>query len=237
MNIQELNFDRSWEAVLATGVHEATSDQERARALSVIAYGFIRDPIARWFWPAADTYARAMPAFVDAFSSRALKHGTADLTSCGGAAAFWLPPGILPDDDAITAVLDSSIPENRWGEIEEFFDQMASFHPEEACWYLPQIAADPAYQGQGLGAALMQHRLDIIDALGEPAYLESSNISNIAFYRRHGFEVMGEIQAGTSPKMIPMFRKGQRKGILYRRETAPVPKIGPFQVEAGDWLR
>ncbi|MCA1748539.1 MAG: hypothetical protein LC634_03060 [Sphingomonadales bacterium] len=39
-----------------------------------------------------------------------------------------------------------------------------------------------------------------------PAYLESSNPRNISLYLRHGFEIVGEIQHGSSPVMTPMLR-------------------------------
>jgi hypothetical protein len=39
-----------------------------------------------------------------------------------------------------------------------------------------------------------------------PAYLESSNPRNVPLYERHGFTVIGAIQAGTSPTMYPMVR-------------------------------
>lgn len=210
MNIAATNLDRIRQAEPVASVRQVSSDDERAQALAVVAYGFVRDPIARWVWPAVDAYARHMPPFVEAFSGRALERGTVDLTSCGSAAAFWLPPGVSPDEDAIMAVLERSIPESRSAEMEEFFGQMESFHPEEPCWYLPQIAADPAYQGLGLGSGLLAHRLRLIDAEGADAYLESSNPRNIALYQRHGFEVIGEIQAGSSPSMFPMLRKGRR---------------------------
>ena len=39
-----------------------------------------------------------------------------------------------------------------------------------------------------------------------PAYLESSNPANVPLYQRHGFEVLGEIQVGSSPPVFPMYR-------------------------------
>ena len=88
-----------------------------------------------------------------------------------------------------------------------FTEQMESYHPaDDNCWYLPCIAVDCAYQGQGLGAALMKHALRNIDERGDSAYLESSNPLNISLYERHGFEVIGSIQSGNSPQMYPMMR-------------------------------
>jgi ribosomal protein S18 acetylase RimI-like enzyme len=53
----------------------------------------------------------------------------------------------------------------------------------------------------------MRHATERCDRDGLPAYLESSNPRNISLYQRHGFEVVGRIQAGTSPVMTPMYRK------------------------------
>jgi hypothetical protein len=39
------------------------------------------------------------------------------------------------------------------------------------------------------------------------AYLESTNPKNIPLYERHGFEVLGTIQVGTSPAVCPMLRR------------------------------
>jgi hypothetical protein len=58
----------------------------------------------------------------------------------------------------------------------------------------------------GFGGALMKEALVLIDEQGLPSYLESSNPRNISLYERHGFEVMGTIQFGTSPVITPMIR-------------------------------
>ena len=68
---------------------------------------------------------------------------------------------------------------------------------------------DQAYQGRGLGAQLMKYALAKVDALGLPAYLESSNPLNMSLYKRHGFEEMGSIQSGSSPAIVPMLREAR----------------------------
>jgi ribosomal protein S18 acetylase RimI-like enzyme len=88
---------------------------------------------------------------------------------------------------------------------------MARYHPKEPHWYLPLIGIDPAHQGRGLGGALMRHATEICDRERVPAYLESSNLRNVPLYQRHGFEVMGKIQAGSSPVITPMLRWPQRR--------------------------
>jgi ribosomal protein S18 acetylase RimI-like enzyme len=91
--------------------------------------------------------------------------------------------------------------------MSQVFEQMGKFHPEEPCWYLPLIGVDPTCQGRGYGSALLRYALEQVDGTGAPAYLESSNPRNVPLYERHGFEVLGRIQAGSSPTVVPMLRR------------------------------
>lgn len=186
-------------------VLEAGEDR-RGAVLRTITLGFVTDPVARWVWPDPATYFDIQPQFVDAFGGNGFAHGSVFETGCGRAAALWLPPEVEPDSERMLALAAQSVAPERMDEIGAFMAQMDEFHPEEPCWYLPMIAADPFATGQGLGAALMKHALARVDETGMPAYLESSNPRNISLYERHGFERIGEIQHGTSPVMTPMFR-------------------------------
>ena len=186
-------------------VHSASQDRREAIART-ITLGFASDPVTRWVWPDPATYFEIEPQFADAFGGAGYAHGTVFETECKRAAAMWLPPGAEPDAERMGLLAMQSVAPEHMEEVGAFMAQMETFHPEEPCWYLPLIAADPAATGQGLGAALMKHALAIVDKAGLPAYLESSNPRNISLYERHGFEVMGEIQEGSSPIMTPMYR-------------------------------
>jgi ribosomal protein S18 acetylase RimI-like enzyme len=93
--------------------------------------------------------------------------------------------------------------------MQGIFEQMEKFHPTEPHWYLPMIGVDPAHQGAGIGSALMMEALKAVDRDGIIAYLESSNPRNIPLYQRYGFEVIGEIQSGSSPVLRPMLRRAR----------------------------
>lgn len=185
---------------------EQAGEDRRAAIEHTMTLGFSRDPVARWMWPDPHTYLTHFPGFSSAFGGSCFEQGTIFETECHGAAAMWLPPGEQSDGDRIEQILSASVEEERMEEIGAFFGQIEEVHPHEEHWYLPMIAADPSQTGRGLGAALMKHALEIVDEAGLPAYLESSNPRNISLYERHGFEVMGEIQAGSSPVMTPMYR-------------------------------
>jgi predicted GNAT family acetyltransferase len=49
----------------------------------------------------------------------------------------------------------------------------------------------------------------MLDETRTIGYLESSNPANISLYQRHGFEIMGEIRAGSAPLVTPMIRNPQ----------------------------
>lgn len=182
------------------------SDAERGTALAAVLLGFAGDPMMRWIWPAADDYLRHLPRFIEAFGGRAFAHRSAYVSADGRGAALWLPPGVTPDDAAIGALMFETVPAGRLEEVAGFGAKMAEFHPSDRHWYLPLLAVDPIAQGRGLGAALMKHALAVCDRDRLPAYLESSNPRNLSLYQRHGFEVIGEIQHGSSPLMTPMLR-------------------------------
>jgi len=183
----------------------AAADEDRAAATVMLA--FAADPMARWTWPQAEQYLAAMPRMIRAFGSRAFTYGSAYGTDGHAGTALWLRPGIHSDEDGLKAVIESTVEPSRAAEGAVIFEQMASYHPSEPHWYLPLIGVDPAHQGEGHGDALMSYALVQCDRDRAPAYLESSNPRNIPFYRRHGFETLGAIQAGSSPTLVPMLRQ------------------------------
>jgi ribosomal protein S18 acetylase RimI-like enzyme len=178
----------------------APADVERAVAVIVLA--FSTDPAARWTYPDPRQYLAQFPALVRAFGGRAFAEGTAHHVDGYAGAALWLPPGVEPDQ----AALEATLPEGREAELAAVFEEMARYHPREPHWYLPLIGVDPAHQRKGCGAALLRETLRRCDRDHLPAYLESTNPANIKLYQAQGFEVLGTIQAGSSPPLFPMLR-------------------------------
>jgi ribosomal protein S18 acetylase RimI-like enzyme len=182
----------------------AAADEDTA--VEIIVLAFAADPMARWTWPQAGQYLSAIPRMAHAFGGKAFANGTAFCTDDYSGVALWLPPGVHSDNEELGAIIESTVAPALAREAAPIFEQMAAYHPAEPHWYLPLIGVDPAHQGEGHGAALMAHALARCDSDHAPAYLESSNPRNIAFYQRHGFEPLGEIQAGSSPTLVPMLR-------------------------------
>ena len=186
------------------------SEADTRLAAEIITLAFVADPITRWSWPDPGSYLAAMPRLVHAFGGKAFACGSADCVGEYGGAALWLPPGVEPDQEAMGELMQSTLTPAQLESAAALFEQMTAYHPREPHWYLPLIGVDPASQGRGFGDALMAHALARCDRDGAAAYLESSNPRNISLYRRHGFEPLGTIQAGSSPQIVPMLRRPRR---------------------------
>jgi GNAT superfamily N-acetyltransferase len=185
----------------------SASAPDRQTVIGVITLAFSSDPMARWTFPDPAAYLALMPEVASAFGGNSFDYGTAHLIDGGLGAAMWLPPGVAPDAERLGAIVEAHAPKDRIADMMQVFEQMDRYHPPEPCWYLPLIGVDPAHQGRGIGSALMRHALANCDREGVCAYLESSSPRNVPLYERHGFEVIGSIQAGSSPTMVPMLRR------------------------------
>jgi len=194
------------DALDAQPVRTMTAEDE-GPALETVVLAFAADPVTRWAWPHTHQYMAAMPRFVRAFGDGAFAHGAAYCTNEYTGVALWLPPGVHPDEDRLGELMASTASPAGREAGRAIFEQMAQYHPSEPHWYLPLIGVDPAYQGRGYGDALMAYALERCDHDKLPAYLESTNPRNISLYRRHGFEPLGTIQAGSSPPLFPMLRR------------------------------
>lgn len=182
---------------------------ERNACTATILLGFSNDPSVRWMYPDLEQYRENFPRFIAAFGGRAFDQGTAFCVDDYAATALWLAPGVQPDEEALVALIDHSVSARERGSVFALFEAMARYHPSEPHWHLPLIATDPIRQGKGLGSALLHHGLSVCDRQGVSAYLEATSARSVPLYRRHGFEVLGSIEAGTSPPIYPMLRRPQ----------------------------
>jgi GNAT superfamily N-acetyltransferase len=185
----------------------ATSASDEASTIDVLVRAFSADPVAQWIWPDSQQYHMYFPSFIRAFGGKAFTHGSAYYVDGYAAAALWLPPDVLPDEYMLSSIFQRSVSEQIQKDVITVFDQMSRYHPSEPHWHLPLMGVDPLKQGKGFGSALMQHALVQCDRDNKLAYLESSSPRSVPFYKRHGFEVLGTIQAGTSPPIFPMLRR------------------------------
>ena len=202
--IIEQRFEIDCEKSAPAITHVTLADFDRSIATLVAA--FIADPLVRWMFPNAKQYFCYFPQLLKHFAGGALDHGSAYRSENFEATAFWLPPSVTPDEEAMGAVMEEAIAAEFQSDVFAVLEQVGASHPSVEHWYLPAIGVEPMLQGQGYGAALLARGLEVCDDTHIASYLESSNPAGIPFYKSFGFEVVGEIQAGSSSSITPMFR-------------------------------
>ncbi len=188
-------------------IKTAATASDEASIIDVLVRANWADPAARWVWPDSQRFLMYFPSFVRAFGGKAFAHRSAYYIDGYIGAALWLPPDVHPDENALIALLQRTVSDQIQKDVFAVFEQMGRYHPSEPHWYLPLMGVDPSQQSKGFGSALLQHILIQFDRDNKLAYLESSNPRNIPLYKRHGFELLGTIQTGTSPSISPMLRR------------------------------
>jgi GNAT superfamily N-acetyltransferase len=183
---------------------------EDARAIGhTLARAFHDDPVWLWLVPRARRWRRGVPYVFTHATRQHLGDETVWVTPDLGAAAVWSPPGHhhsrladLPAVPRSLAVFTRRSPAGL-----RYQAEMRRNRPEERHWYLAILGADPVYQGRGYGSAVLQPALDRCDDEGLGAYLESSKETNLAYYRRFGFELRRELRpVDAAPPIWLMWR-------------------------------
>lgn len=71
-------------------------------------------------------------------------------------------------------------------------------------WYLVYLGTRPAGRGKGHARKLIEHVTQIADQQGQACYLESSNATNPAIYRKFGFEERRTIHLQRAEKNVSL---------------------------------
>lgn len=199
--------------------HEARSPHIRALrrdemdlACDVLARSFWDDPLQEYLFPDhRPRYQRLRIEFrleLNALWRKGVVHTTDDLSGIG----VWAAPDRWRSDrsDMIRSIIPSVRAFGlRLPVAMDLLKKMEGAHPREPHWYLAILGTDPSRTGMGVGGALIRAVTERCDRDGIPAYLESSKFSNIAYYRRFGFEQTGEITLEGGPSLYPMWREPQ----------------------------
>lgn len=182
------------------------SASEIEQAIATLVLAFSSDPVARWMYDDARQYLRHMPRLFRALGATSFEAGSAQRSSDGHGVAIWLPPDVHGDDGVFEAIIAESIADEKRAEVSALFGRTEDYRPGEPHWYLSLIGVEALHRNKGCGGALLQSGLRRCDREHRPAYLWSSNRSNVSLYERYGFVRVGQVQAGSSPSIFPMLR-------------------------------
>ena len=194
---------------------------ELDEAGAVAARAFHHDPFFNHLAPNPRQRATALAIYWRAYLS-SMRSGchclaaTRDGRMVGVAA--WAPPGTFPFSARAQAVQIAGAaraagrrPRALPGAARTILS-MEHAHPKElAHWYLVLLVADPSVQRSGVGSMLVGEVLERCDSEGLPAYLETSNFDNLAYYARHRFALRDKLEpVRAGPAIWTMLREPAR---------------------------
>jgi GNAT superfamily N-acetyltransferase len=191
--------------------------QERGAAVVALARAFHDDPLFNFLVPSLRSQVRALPTFMGSLLADGRPFGEVWVARADDAiagVAVWLPPGAFPRGIGreIAAYLREMPSVHRLGRRLPAAIRLQALlegkHHEvvEPHWYLSLLGTDPTFQRRGVATSLLAPVLARVDEQGLPSYLETQKEANVPWYRRHGFEVVEQIQARGCPPMWTMWR-------------------------------
>lgn len=195
--------------VYSVTVNHASVVPERAGPADVpslavtFAAAFRDDAMIRWPMPAA-TPAMQRELFRVILTPYAESGSLWKISGCDAGAA-WLPPEEAERFDEMEQAARAEINPltgDGGARYAAFWDWLGAHLPAGPCWFLDAVAVRPAAQGRGLGRTLVRHGLERARADGCPAFLETGNPRNVAFYESLGFQIVDEQRAPEGGPMI-----------------------------------
>jgi GNAT superfamily N-acetyltransferase len=185
-------------------------DVEPVVALFTVA--FMDDPLARWLIPDTQARMEVLPAYLRIFVEHALhdRGGSIELSPDVDAAALWfaLQADTTPRIPGYKEQLVRAVGGARLARFLLLDQARHNHHPGRLGHdYLAFAAVHPDQQRRGLGTALLQPRLRLLDARGQPAYAEATNARTAAWLQQQGYQGQAPYQpAPDSPWLLPLWR-------------------------------
>jgi ribosomal protein S18 acetylase RimI-like enzyme len=168
-------------------------------AAATLTEAFFDDPLLQIVAPDEATRRRWGPWFMRLTLQYGLRWGEVWATDDTSAVAIWVPPGSGEMGLGRMLRLGLARMPFRLGMAgsRRFMQSLAATEPFHKAvdgphWYLLAVGAHSECQGQGLGSALVEVGTSRADAAGVPCYLETGTQSNIDFYTKRGFEIVGQ---------------------------------------------
>ena len=187
-----------------------TAGRDLPMLVETLVAAFVDDPVMTWCVPDAQRRPQILGALFEIAVDVNQPYGELYVTDpLPVAGAVWVPSGSQPTgEDAVqlyTWYVEAA--EEYADRVVAILERMDECHPQEPHDYLFLLGTRPEWQSRGLGSALLREVLEHCDREGRPAYLEASSEGNRRLYRRHGFEMTGEIRFPDGPSMWPMWRE------------------------------
>ncbi len=171
-------------------------------AANTLAIAFEDYPWTRWSIP-AENYPVRLESLQALYCQHALDHGLLLVDESGRGAAAALPPH-APEP---AETMQSQVAELHGDRLGALFSTELPPSPPGA-WEFATLGVRPTARGAGLGSALIDAALTLIDERdpGNTVALETSDLRNVRLYERHGFSVTATPAIIDGPTVYSMRR-------------------------------
>lgn len=164
----------------------------------VLARAFRGDPMVTWPLVTPEDLPARIRATFEAVDTPFAREGWMHTAADGLGVMTLLPPGSSAREEALAAEaapVTAALAPDSGARYDSFWAWIFAMLPDEPRWLLDQLAVEPAAQGRGIAGSLVRHAIARAEADGLPLVLETGNERNLAFYARHGFRVVAEVDA------------------------------------------
>ena len=168
-------------------------------AAATLGEAFFDDPVLLIVAPDEATRRRWGAWFMSLPLQYGLRWGEVWGTEDVSAVAVWVPPG--SGEMGLGRMLRVGVARMPFrlgmGGSRRFMQALSATEPFHKAvhgphWYLVAVGTRSESQGQGLGSALVEVGTSRADVDGVPCYLQTGTQSNIDFYTKRGFEIVGQ---------------------------------------------
>jgi len=180
---------------------ETLEPRRSAEAAQVLARAFQQDPVWVYLFPDPVFRTTVLTWLNERWVRIFAQRGQAYMAGAGKGVALWFPPE-RPPEISLWNQLRAGLgwmPFRfgfRWvpRALRADYDVLQRQRQEirEPHWVLNTLGVDPAHQGRGVGAALLNHIFIQADRTRHPCHVITHNERNIAFYEHHGFQLIAK---------------------------------------------
>jgi ribosomal protein S18 acetylase RimI-like enzyme len=157
-----------------------------------VVEAFRTDPAFRYFFPDDASYPALAGSFAGHLFDRRVRRRSVWVVAGGASVSMWEPPA-GPADVKLEQSAGPDLPVDAAARLRRYDEAVHPLLPDEPHWYLGVLATHPDHAGQRWGRAVMAAGLEQAAAAGQPAFLETTNPSNVAMYTRGNWVVAGSV--------------------------------------------